>query len=368
MFIWLNYHFFSPSSYFLSTEPSKTLKAIKLIAKEGLLPNLVKAAPIANKKSSTLAYPEELNPFRSALCRIRLNEYENMKLNEFLEKAIAAKNIDELNKVVDKALNLGIRINARNEDGFSFANITMFKMYRDEFKGNKQEDIIRKLALNGADFNVQVDKKTTEIYQKVQKEIEPQIYSRLKKLREVGENATIAGTVENVEIDNKTFYMEFSHSCIVDVAKVVEGAKNLGLSKGDLNLGGNIIKIGEGEVEVKTGKDGKRNYVDISDNSAFTVILCTSLGELNLMVYHDTEDYHQVQIEVEDEEMWNELQKIGEVVGQGCLFCGMSVKEAVEKGSFTRCGRWGDPNSKSSETFSWVDKLKNNKTTSVGRS
>ncbi|WP_353275326.1 hypothetical protein [Wolbachia endosymbiont (group A) of Pipizella viduata] len=184
----------------------------------------------------------------------------------------------------------------------------------------------------------------------------------------MGENATIEGTVENVEIDNKTFYMEFSHSCIVDVAKVVEGAKNLGLSKGDLNLGGNIIKIGDGEVEVKTGKGGERDYVDISDNSAFAVTFYTSLGELNLMVYHDTADYHQVQIEVEDEEMWNELQEIGEIVGKGCLFGGMSVKEAVEKGSFTRCGRWGDQNSKSSETFSWVNKLKDNKTTSVGRS
>jgi len=341
------------------------LKAVERIAKEGLLPNFIKAAPTANKKISklpVLTYPEELNPFQSALCKIRLSEYENMKLNEFLEKAIAAKNIDELSKVVDEALNLGIRINAPNEDGFGFANVTIFKMCRDEFKKNKQEDIIRKLALHGADFNVQVDKKITE---KVQKEIEPQIYSRLKKLREVGENATIEGTVENVEIDNKTFYIEFSHSCIVDVAKVVEGAKNLGLSKG---LGGNIIKIGNGEVEVKTGKDGKRNYVDISDNSAFAVTFYTSLGELNLMVYHDTEDYHQVQVEVEDEEMWNELQEIGEIVGKGCLFGGMSVKEAVEKGSFTRCGRWGDQNSKSSETFSWVDKLKNNKTTSVGRS
>ncbi|WP_341815161.1 hypothetical protein [Wolbachia endosymbiont (group B) of Aricia artaxerxes] len=238
---------------------SKMLKAVERIAKEGLLPNLIKAAPTANKKISklpVLTYPEKLNPFRSALCRTRLSEYENMKLNEFLEKAIAAKNINELSKVIDEALDLGIRINAANEDGFSFANVTMFKIYRDEFKGNKQEDIIRKLALNGAEFNVQVDKKITE---KVQKEIEPQIYNLLKKLREVGENATIEGTVENVEIDNKTFYIEFSHSCIVDVAKVIEGAKNLGLSKGDLNLGGNILKIGDGEVEVKTGKDGKRD-------------------------------------------------------------------------------------------------------------
>ncbi|WP_264336884.1 hypothetical protein [Wolbachia endosymbiont (group B) of Chorthippus brunneus] len=184
---------------------SKMLKAVERIAKEGLLPNFIKAAPTANKKISklpVLSYPEELNPFRSALSKIRLSEYENMKLNEFLEKAIAAKNINELSKVVDEALDLGIRINAANKNGFSFANVTMFKMYRDEFKENKQEDIIRKLALHGADFNVQVDNKITE---KVQKEIEPQMYSLLKKLREVGENATIEGTVEDVEIDNKIF-------------------------------------------------------------------------------------------------------------------------------------------------------------------
>ncbi|WP_265015325.1 hypothetical protein [Wolbachia endosymbiont (group B) of Camptogramma bilineatum] len=94
---------------------SKMLKAVERIAKEGLLPNFIKAAPTANKKISklpVLSYPEELNPFRSALSKIRLSEYENMKLNEFLEKAIAAKNINELSKVVDEALDLGIRINA----------------------------------------------------------------------------------------------------------------------------------------------------------------------------------------------------------------------------------------------------------------
>ncbi len=86
------------------------------------------------------------------------------------------------------------------------------------------------------------------------------------------------------------------------------------------------------------------------------------------MVYHNTENYHQVQVEVEDKETWNKLQKIGEIVGKGCLFGGRSVKEAVEKGSFTRSGRWSDPSSKSSETLSWVDKSKNNKTTPVERS
>ncbi|UPA55397.1 hypothetical protein MWH06_01815 [Wolbachia pipientis] len=107
---------------------SKMLKAVERIAKEGLLPNFIKAAPTANKKISklpVLTYPEELNPFQSALCKIRLSEYENMKLNEFLEKAIAAKNINELSKVVDEALDLGIRINAANKNGFSFANVTI---------------------------------------------------------------------------------------------------------------------------------------------------------------------------------------------------------------------------------------------------
>jgi hypothetical protein len=350
---------------------------LKNIAK-GLSDNLVRNELPSNKQP--LNYPAELNPFQSALRKIRLNEYENKKLNEFLEKAISTKSIEELSKTVDKALESGVRINARNEDGFSFSHVAVLKMHYSKFTGNRREDIIRKLELNGADFdeldnfNGLDDKKIIEICNKVKKKVEPQVHDRLMKLREVAENATATGTVENVEIDNKTFFIEFSPNCAVEVAKVVEGAKSLGLSKGDLKVGGNIIKIGSDEVEVKTGENGERDYVDISDDSSFIVTFSTSLGELNVRVYQDVKNYDQIQVEVENKELWNKLQKTGEIVGQGCLFGGISVKTAVEKGYFIRSGRSestelikrAEP--KSNETISWADKIKSDKTATMERS
>lgn len=120
---------------------------LKDIAK-GLSDNLVLTS---NKQP--LNYPAELNPFQSALCKIRLNEYENKKLSEFLEKAVVAKTIDELSMVVDKALDSGIRVNACGEDNVSFSRIVVLKMCDSKFTEKKPENIIRKLALNGANFD-----------------------------------------------------------------------------------------------------------------------------------------------------------------------------------------------------------------------
>ncbi|WP_237342959.1 hypothetical protein [Wolbachia endosymbiont of Folsomia candida] len=342
--------------------------ALKDIVKD-LSANLVPASK-TNKH-----YPENLNPFQPALRKIRLSEYENRKLSEFLEKAILAKNIDELNKIVEEALYSGIRINARNEDDFSFFSVIVLKMHDSKFTGNKQKSIITKLALNGADFDELSNfdgldnEKIIEICNKVKKEVEPQTQDRLKKLREVAENASMSGTVKDVEFDSRSFYMEFSKNSIVDMGKVIEGARSLGFDKGNVKLGGSIIKIGNGKVELKTGKNGERNYADVSDNSTFIITFSTSLGELHVRVYQDVKNYDQIQVKIENKELWNELQKAGEIVGQGCLFGGIPVKAVVEKGYFMRPGRsestevikYAKP--QSSETVSWVDKVKSDKTT-----
>lgn len=43
-----------------------------------------------------------------------------------------------------------------------------------------KKNIIKKLALNGAEFDFQFNEKTTEVCNKVKKEVEPQILDRLK--------------------------------------------------------------------------------------------------------------------------------------------------------------------------------------------
>nr|WP_310437602.1 hypothetical protein [Wolbachia endosymbiont of Aedes albopictus] len=220
-----------------------------------------------------------------------------------------------------------------------------------------------KLILRGAEFhdNLLQNKLLGEIYKELQPEMQPQIDKRLEELRKVGESAVKRGAVIDVEMDNKTFFMEFSEDSKIEVAKVLEGTRDLGLDKG---LGSNIIKMGDSEIEVRTEKGGERNYIDVSESSSVVLEFPTSVGKLNIILYHDVKNCYQVQVRVGNQEMWAELQKRGEVVGKGCLFGGMTVKEAVEKGSFPRDGKWSKEKvteeikavSGSSETLSWVDR------------
>lgn len=82
------------------------------------------------------------------------------------------------------------------------------------------------------------------------------------------------------------------------------------------------------------------------------------------------ENYDQVQVKVQDQEMWNKLQEMGEIVGKNCLFGGISVKEAVEKGGFSRLeiSETIKPIGESKSGETWVNRLQNSKQISVGRS
>ncbi|WP_265024775.1 MULTISPECIES: hypothetical protein [unclassified Wolbachia] len=93
----------------------------------------------------------------------------------------------------------------------------------------------------------------------------------------------------------------------------------------------------------------------------FEITFPTSIGSLKIVVYHNAENDSQVEVRVADKEMWSELQKRGENIGKGCFFGGMTVTEAVEKGSFPRSGKWSkdkvEKTISNSETLSWVDKV-----------
>ncbi|WP_353271594.1 hypothetical protein [Wolbachia endosymbiont (group A) of Rhorus exstirpatorius] len=330
--------------------PSRDGRENQINFEEGL-DRIYGTKPASNQED----YPENLNPFTSGLQKIKLSARESKELSRLKSAIVTAKNPSELNKVVDETIAAGMRMNGCDEGGRSFAEYVILGMHFHKFKKGDQKKIIRKLMLSGAEFDTLLKNELVgEIYKELQPEVQPQLDKQLEELRKVGESAVQKGAVIDVEIDNTTSYTEFSEGSTVEPAKVIEG---LGLNRC------NIIKIGNREFEVKNEKGGERNYTDISDNSVFEVTFPTSIGGLRVILYHKAENDHQVQVRVADTEMWSELQKRGEIIGKGCLFGGTTVKEAVERESFTRSGMWSKEQAKeeiradhSSETLSWVNR------------
>ncbi|BET29215.1 hypothetical protein wCauATS_14170 [Wolbachia pipientis] len=295
---------------------------------------------------------EDKNPFASALKKIKPSEGESETLSWFKSEVVEAKNVNELHKVIDKVLASGGRLNACNDGEWSFAEYVILGTHFHKFDKADRKKLIRKLMLNGAEFHDTLleNKLIGEIYNELQPEVQPQIDERLEELEKAGESAVQEGELIDIEIDNTTSYIEFSGDSKVEVAKILR------------ELGSNILKIGNDAVEVKSEKGGIRNYTDMSDGRSIILEFPTSVGKLNIILYHDVEKYDQVQVRVENKEMWAELQKIGEEVGKNCLFGGVKLKEAVERGSFTRCGIWSEKHaikeiSNDEVLSSWVNRV-----------
>ncbi|WP_264685200.1 hypothetical protein [Wolbachia endosymbiont (group B) of Parapoynx stratiotata] len=275
---------------------------------------------------------EDLNPFASNLQKIKPSASESEKLSWFKSAVVEAKNVNELHKTIDQVLASGARINAYNDGEWSIAEYVVLGTHFHKFDKTDRKKIMRKLMLSGADFHDTLlqNKLIGEIYNELQPEVQPQIDERLEELEKAGENAMQEGELIDVEIDNTTSYIEFSGDSKVEVAKILR------------ELGINILKIGNDAVEVKSEKGGIRNYIDMSDESSIILEFPTSIGKLNIILYHDVKKYDQVQVRVENKEMWAELQKRGEEIGKNCLFGGVKLKEVVERGNFTRCGIWNE--------------------------
>ncbi|WP_264735764.1 hypothetical protein [Wolbachia endosymbiont (group A) of Rhinocyllus conicus] len=294
---------------------------------------------------------EDKNPFTSALQKIKPSISESEKLSWFKSAVVRAKSLKEMNKVIDEVIDDGARLNACNDGEWSFAEYVVLGTHFHKFDKVDRKKVIRKLMLSGAEFHDTLlqNKLIGEIYNELQPEIQPQIDKQLEELGKAGESAVQEGALIDLEIDNRTFFVEFSEDSKVEVAKVL---------KANRELGSNILKIGNDAVEVKSEKGGIRNYTDISDGSSVMLEFPTSIGKLNIILYQEAD---QVQVRVENKEMWAELQKRGEEIGKNCLFGGVKLKEAVERGSFTRCGIWSEKQKEVSEKlFSWADKVREN--------
>ncbi|WP_108783953.1 MULTISPECIES: hypothetical protein [unclassified Wolbachia] len=278
---------------------------------------------------------EDKNPFTSALQKIKPSISESEKLSWFKSGVVKAKTPKEMNKVIDEVIGDGTRLNACNDGEWSFSEYVVLGTHFHKFDKVDRKKVIRKLMLSGAEFHDTLlqNKLIGEIYDELQPEVQLQIDKQLEELEKAGESAVQEGSLIDLEIDNTTSYIEFSDNSKVEVAKILEANRK---------LGSNILKIGNDAVEVKSEKGGIRNYIDMSDESSIILQFPTSIGQLNIILYHDVKKYDQVQVRVENKEMWAELQKRGEEIGKNCLFGGVKLQEAVEKGNFTRCGIWNE--------------------------
>nr|WP_265024729.1 hypothetical protein [Wolbachia endosymbiont (group B) of Protocalliphora azurea] len=306
--------------------PSKNVRENKINYGKGL-DYIYGTKPISDQ--------EDKNPFTSALQKIKPSRGESEKLSWFKSTVVRAKSPNELHKVVDEALAAGARLNACNDGEWSLAEYVILGTHFHKFDKADRKKLIRKLMLNGAEFHDTLleNKLIGEIYNELQPEVQPHIDERLEELEKAGESAVQEGELIDVEIDNTTSYIEFSGDSKVEVAKILEAKRE---------LGSNILKIGNDAVEVKSEKGGIRNYIYMSDESSIILEFPTSIGKLNVILYHDVKKYDQVQVRVENKEMWAELQKRGEEIGKNCLFGGVKLKEVVERGNFTRCGIWSE--------------------------
>lgn len=174
-------------------------------------------------------------------------------------------------------------------------------------------------------------------YEESIKEAEKKRFYRFKK---IAESTAIQGKLQNLEIRNTAFYLEYSPDSMVDIAKILDGARSLGLNQGKIAFGGNIVKIGEfNKVEFEIKKDGVINHTDVSD-AGIGLSLHSRLGELMIAMYPDTQDKNLIKIEVNDKEKFNQLSaKEKKAIGRNLQFGDLSFCEAIEQGNFKRSGK-----------------------------
>ncbi|MFP3036383.1 MAG: hypothetical protein ACEY3A_05430 [Wolbachia sp.] len=125
--------------------------------------------------------------------------------------------------------------------------------------------------------------------------------NQAKKFMEVAKGAT-SGKVKDAKMDNSILYLEYSENSRVQVAKITDGARKLGITQGEAGYGRNIIKIDKSEVEIIT-ENGKRNYTNLEGSSGMAIIFPTSLGELQVNLYPQD----KIRVEVTDKKKWEDL-------------------------------------------------------------
>ncbi|WP_265015232.1 ankyrin repeat domain-containing protein [Wolbachia endosymbiont (group B) of Camptogramma bilineatum] len=282
-----------------------------------------------------------------------LNQQQKLKM--FLGEVGAAQDMKKLGQVVNKAIESGVRFNflihpgkMMYQDTYNFTDCVMKKISALKKSSKVENDIevasgiVCKLVSKGAMLH---NLSSIDVIDTLESEFKDH-KTNIKKAHEEYVNNTLEfmeivksatnGKVKNAKIDNSTFYLEYSENSKIDVAKITDGARDLGLTQGEIEYGRDIIKIGKSEVEIITQK-GIRNYTDLTEGSSIALTFYTSLGELEVRLYPDENNKKLIRVEVSDEDLFEEIAS-HEEIGQNCLLGGLPVIEAIDRGVFARSG------------------------------
>ncbi|GFQ64086.1 ankyrin repeat domain protein [Trichonephila clavata] len=283
---------------------------------------------------------------------------QQRKLREIFGKVSQAQDIDQLEKVVDEAIKSGVRFNFSQQIspdetigkwGRKYNLLDCIIARISELGKNPKvaSDIVCKLVSKGAVLH---NSSSIDVINTLESEFKDH-KTNMKKAYEEYVNNTLEfmkiaknaanGEVKDAKMDNSTFYLEYSEDSKIDVAKITDGARSLGLTQGEIEYGRDIIKIGKSEVEIITQK-GIRYYTDLADGSDIVLTFSTSLGELEVNLYPDKQDKIIVKVS-NKKEILEKFKDCKEELGKNCSLGGYLVYNAIERGYFERSGKLCQP-------------------------
>ena len=313
-------------------------EAVDLLLKAGAT-DPKKDANMCNKKKKCLLQPSTLWSIPN----------QQIVLGGFLNDISQVESMDQLEKVVDRAIDSGVMLNfAKKSSQGEKYNFTDCVIKEINILGKNPKvasDIVCKLVSRGA---VCYTGNSMDIIGELGLEFRDHKANMIKahekyvnctqKFLKIAKNAT-NGKLNCAKMDNATFYLEYSGDSIIDVAKITDGTRDLGLTHGSMQCGRDIIKIGKDEVEIIT-KNGIRNYTDLADNSDIVLTFYISLGKLEVRLYPDKQDKDKIIVEVSNKkEILEKFKNCNEKIGKNCLLGELSVNQAIEQGFFVRSGK-----------------------------
>ncbi|MBV0900099.1 MAG: ankyrin repeat domain-containing protein [Wolbachia endosymbiont of Fragariocoptes setiger] len=260
-----------------------------------------------------------------------LSHSQQEKLAAYLYKIAEAKDISELEKVVNDAIQDRMQLNYRplvkGEVLNSFTDSIVLKI-RDLGVIDEQGVISKTLGKligrggvfsNQESMNVIAELESGCIIHKDCVKIAYKYYvNNAHQFIESAKNAT-NGKLNDLKIDNSNVYLEYSENGTVDMKKIVNE---------EVSHARNIIKIGAStEVEVEVN-NGNRNYVNVSGRAVLS--FNTEKGELQVTMYASEENDRHIVVKVNNQDLLNEK------INEDCTLGGLSVVEAIKQGYFTK--------------------------------